>query len=195
MLSVYAVIMRFAAALLGSLVIVSACGTTATAAPPTIPAVPSAAPSVPTVAPSIPAATGSPAATAVAGAGSVPASCQDLLTAVAPYTGNISATQSLGKPQHLSCEFQYGDGKGILIVNIGVGGTQAAFDALKASTATGGRTVAAVTNLGVAAFSVSEKGVPGGVTSLGADGILYVVESNLQFNQDITLIQDLMHVP
>lgn len=188
--------MRLTAVLLGSLLVVAACGTPTTPAPPTSAPAASLAPIASSAAPSAAAASSAPAASSAGGAGSVPASCQALLTVITPYTGNITATQSLGKPEHLSCEYQYGAaGKGVLIVNIGAGGTQAAFDTLKAGTATGGRTVAAVADLGVAAFSVSKNGVPGGVTSLAGDGILYVVESNLKFTQDIELIRSLMTVP
>jgi hypothetical protein len=193
--------MRLAALLVGTLLVVAACGSTATPAPTTptafglaASAAASAAAAAGAAATTAPPATSPPAATPVPTVGTIPASCQDLLVVVAAYTGNVSGTQSLGKPQHLSCEFQYEDGKGVLIVNIGAGGTQAAFDALKAGTASGGRTVADVPNVGAAAFSVSKKGVPAGMTSLGANGILYVAESNLLFNQDIALIRDLMRL-
>jgi hypothetical protein len=197
--------MRLAALLVGTILVVAACGSTATPAPTTPTAFGLAASAAASAGASAAAAsaaattaqptTSPPAATPVPTLGTVPASCQDLLVVVAPYTGNVSGTRSLGKPQHLSCEFQYGDGKGVLIINIGAGGTQAAFDALKAGTASGGRTVADVLNVGAAAFSVSKKGVPAGMTSLGANGILYVTESNLLFNQDIALIRDLLRLP
>ncbi len=114
---------------------------------------------------------------------------------VTPYTGDVSGSTSLGKPGHLSCEIQSNGGKSVLIVTIGAGGTQAAFDTLKTGTAAGGRTVTDVPNLGTAAFSVSKNGVPAGMTSLGTNGILYVTESNLQFTQDIAMIRDLMRLP
>ncbi len=75
---------------------------------------------------------------------------------------------------------------------MGVGGTQAAFDTLKAGTAKG-ETVTDVPNLGVAAFAVSKKGKPAGVTALSSNGILIVVESTLTANQDVELVNDLVH--
>ncbi len=187
--------MRFAAVLLGSLLMVAACGASAATATPTVPP-DSTFPPGPTIAPvaSSPAVrSSSPAAnTPAPAAGSVPASCDELLTAVSTFTGSISATQSLGKPQHLSCEYEYAGGKSVIIVTIGAGGTLAAYNTLKAGTATGGRKVTDVPDLGVAAFSVAKGGKPGGVTSLGTNEILYVVESILDFNQDIELIRVLM---
>jgi hypothetical protein len=111
---------------------------------------------------------------------------------VTPFTGAIADTKSLGTPGHLSCEFLYGGGKGVLIVTIGAGGTPSSFATLKAGTATGGRTVAAVAGLGADAFSVSKGGVTAGVTSLASNGVLYVIESTLTEAQDEALIRQLM---
>ena len=184
--------MRLAVVLAGSLLVVAACGSTSTPAPTTPTAFGLAASAAATTEPPT---TSTPAATPEPTVGSVPASCQDLLLSVAPYTGNVSGTTSLGKPQHLSCEIHYAEGKSVLIITIGAGGTQAAFDTLKAGTASGGRTVADVPNLGATAFSVSKNGAPAGMTALGANGILYVTESNLLFNQDVAMIRNLMRLP
>jgi hypothetical protein len=194
--------MRVGALVIGSVLLLAACGSTPTPAPGASapsstagPASPAPATNAPSTATSPLAAAGSAAPTGAAAAETVPASCDALLASVTAYTGAIMATQSLGKPQHLSCEFQYDGGKGVIIVNIGAGGTQSAYDTLKAGTAAGGRTVTDVPNLGVAAFAVSKSGKPAGVTSLGSNGILYVVEGILTQAQDVALINDLMRLP
>jgi hypothetical protein len=186
---------RFQALLIGSFVLLAACSASPTTAPTATPPSATSAPATGSPAPlATPAAAGASASPSAAagGTGVVPASCDALLVTVSFYTGSISGTQSLGKPDHLSCEFQYDGGKGLVIVNMGVGGTQAAFDTLKAGTAKG-QTVTDVPNLGVAAFSVSKKGKPAGVTALSSNGILVVVESTLSENQDVELVNDLVH--
>ena len=188
--------MRVQALLIGSLALVAACGTSPTTARTSTPPSATSAPAAPSAAPVAssvgPIASASPSA-ASGGSGTVPASCDSLLVTVSFYTGSISGTQSLGKPDHLSCEFQYDGGKGLVIVNIGAGGTQAAFDTLKSGTAAKGETVTDVPNLGIAAFAVSKKGKAAGVTALSSDGILIVVESTLLEGQDVELVSDLVH--
>ena len=103
-------------------------------------------------------------------------------------------TKSLGSPQHLSCEFANANASTIVIVNIGAGGTAAAFDALRATSAQGGRTVTSISGLGSSAFSVSKNNVPAGVSVLTTQGFVYVVESNLPIAQDEALIKQLMNL-
>ena len=133
------------------------------------------------------------AATGAAGTGGkVPNSCNAIASLVGGYIGGVAMTKSLGAPQHLSCEFANANASTIVIVNIGVGGTAAAFDTLRATSAQGGRTVTSISGLGASAFSVSKNGVPGGVSVLTAQGLVYVVESNLPIAQDEALIKQLM---
>jgi hypothetical protein len=185
---------RIQALMIGSFVLLAACGASPTTAPTATAPSATSAPATPSPAPLVtPSAGGASASpSAAGGTGVVPASCDALLVTVSFYTGSISGTQSLGKPDHLSCEFQYNGGKGLVIVDMGVGGTQAAFDTLKAGTAKG-ETVTDVPNLGVAAFAVSKKGRPAGVTALSSNGILIVVESTLSESQDVELVNDLVH--
>jgi hypothetical protein len=134
------------------------------------------------------------AASGATGTGAqVPNSCSAIASLVGAYiAGGIATTKSLGAPQHLSCEFANANASTIVIVNIGVGGTLAAFDALRATSAQGGRTVTSISGLGVSAFSVSKNGVTAGVSVLTAQGLVYVVESNLSIAQDQALIEQLM---
>ena len=75
---------------------------------------------------------GSTATSEVSSAGGqVPNSCDMLVSLVGAYMGGVATTKSLGKPQHLSCEFANADASTIVIVNIGVGGTAATFDTLR----------------------------------------------------------------
>ena len=122
----------------------------------------------------------------------VPSSCSAIVSLVGAYTGGVATTKSLGSPQHLSCEFANAKATVIVIVNIGVGGTAAAFDALRATSAQGGRTVTSISGLGASAFSVSKNNVPAGVSVLTAQGLVYVVNSNLPIAQDEALIEQLM---
>lgn len=125
----------------------------------------------------------------------VPSSCSAIVSLAGAYTGGVATTKSLGTPQHLSCEFVNSNASTIVIVNIGVGGTTAAFDALRATSAQGGRTVTPISGLGASAFSVSKNGVPGGVSVLTAQDLVYAVESNLPIAQDEALIEQLMKLP
>ena len=125
----------------------------------------------------------------------VPNSCSALESLVGSYIGGIATTKSLGSPQHLSCEFANANASTIVIVNIGVGGTVAAFDTLRSTSAKGGRTVTSISGLGASAFSVSKNGVPTGVSVLTAQGLVYVVESNLSIDRDESLIEQLMKLP
>lgn len=184
---------RPAATIVAALILVAACGGTTATAVVTVPppaATPAGSAAVASSGP-ISSTTGGAPPSPAAG-GTVPASCPALKSTVTPFTGAIADTKSLGTPGHLSCEFLYGSGKGVLIVTIGAGGTASSFATLKAGTATGGRTVAAVAGLGADAFSVSKGGVTAGVTSLGSTGILYVIESTLTEDQDEALIRQLM---
>jgi len=132
---------------------------------------------------------------AAAGGATVPDSCNALESLIDPYIGGVATTKSLGVPQHLSCEFANADASTIIVVNIGVGGTPAAFDALRSSSAKDGRTVTEISGLGVSAFSVSKNNVPAGVSVLSDQGIVYVVNSNLPIAQDQSLIEQLMKLP
>jgi hypothetical protein len=111
---------------------------------------------------------------------------------VGAYVGGVATTKALGSPQHLSCEFANANASTIIIVNIGVGGTAAAFDALRVTSAQGGRTVTPISGLGMSAFSVSKGNVPAGVAVLTAQGLVYDVNSNLPIAQDEALIKQLM---
>ena len=178
-----------------------ACSTTSVTPvlPPT--SVPVAATPVPTSIPPspVPAATPSSVFTAapaaISAGAQVPSSCSAIVSLVGAYTGGVATTKSLGSPQHLSCEFANADASTIVVVNIGVGGTAASFDALRAESAKGGRTVASISGLGVSAFSVSKNNVPAGVSVLTAQGLLYDVNSNLPIAQDQALIEQLMKLP
>lgn len=132
---------------------------------------------------------------AAAGGVTVPNSCKALESLIDTYMGGVATTKSLGVPQHLSCEFANTDASIIIVVNIGVGGTPAAFDALRSSSAKGGRTVTEISGLGVSAFSVSKNNVPAGVSVLTDQGLVYVVNSNLPIAQDQSLIEQLMKLP
>ncbi len=133
------------------------------------------------------------AASGATGTGAqVPNSCSAIVSLVSAYMGGVATTKSLGSPQHLSCEFANANASTIVIVNIGVGGTVAAFDALRATSAQGGRTVTSISGLGSSAFSVSKNGVTAGVSVLTAQGLVYVVESNLSLAQAEALIEQLM---
>jgi len=195
---------RFAIVLVlfGTLVACLTTGSTPTVVPTAVPVATTAAPATnppgptssatPSATPVAPSSTVS-AATAVSGAGGkVPSSCDAIASLVGSYMGGVGTTKSLGKPQHLSCEFANANATAIIIVNIGVGGTQAAFDALRATSGQGGRTVTPVSGLGISAFSVSKGKVPAGVAALTADGLIYDVNSNLSIDQDVALIKQLM---
>jgi len=138
------------------------------------------------------ATTATPAA--VSATAQVPSSCNAIASLVGGYIGGVAMTKSLGSPQHLSCEFANANASTIVIVNIGAGGTAAAFDALRATSARGGRTVSSISGLGASAFSVSKNNVPAGVSVLTTQGFVYVVESNLPIAQDEALIKQLMNL-
>ena len=159
-----------------------------------------AAESVPTIAAIVstaaPAVTPGSVSTVVPDAAStgaqVPSSCDAIASIVGAYIGGVATTKSLGKPQHLSCEFANANMSHLIIVNIGVGGTAAAFDTLRTISAQGGRTVTPISGLGTSAFSVSKNNVPAGVSVLTDQGVVYAVISNLPFAQDEALIKQLM---
>ncbi len=135
-------------------------------------------------------------APAVAGIGAqVPGSCSAIASVVGAYIGGVGTTKSLGSPQHLSCEFMNTGATTLAIVNIGAGGTAAAFDNLRTISAQGGRTVTPISGLGSSAFSVSKNSIPAGVSVLTDQGFVYVVESNLPIAQDEALIKQLMDLP
>ena len=180
---------------------------TACAAPaaPTATSAPVAATSVPTLSPTNTSpstvATTAPtraftATSAAAASGAkVPNSCNDLVSLVGTYMGGVATTKSLGSPQHLSCEYANANASAIIVVNIGVGGTDANFAALKSTSAQGGRTVTSVSGLGTQAFSVSKNNVPAGLSVFSAQGLIYVVNSNLPIAQDQSLMEQLMKLP
>lgn len=167
-----------------SLISLTACGTPAPAPTP-----------VPAVIVRTPGNLVTATSQAAAAGAQVPGSCNALESLVGAYTGGVATTKMLGAPPHLSCEFANANASTIVVLNIGTGGTAASFDALRATSAQGGRTVAAISGLGAAAFSVSKNGVPGGVSVLSAQGLVYVVESNLPLAQDQALIEQLMQLP
>jgi hypothetical protein len=180
------------------LVLLPACGLSSGAKPTAVPvAVTRVIIHIPTKAPAstVVAATPTSAATAVAAAGGqVPGSCEDLAKLVGSYVGGVATTKSLATPTptHLSCEYFNAAATTIVILNIGAGATASAFDTLRTGSAQGGRTVTSINGLGASAFSVSKGGVTSGVSVLTAQGMLYVVESNLTQDQDVALIKQLM---
>jgi hypothetical protein len=172
-----------------------ACVTTGNAPNPVPTSPPVATKLVPTSVPPSPTTAGTPAAATNGTGAKVPGSCDAIMSLVDAYTGGVLTTKSLGTPQHLSCEFAEVDTTIIVIVNIGVGGTAAAFDALRTTSGQGGRTVTPIGGLGVSAFSVSKGNVPAGVAVLTAAGLVYDVNSNLPIAQDEALVRQLMALP
>jgi len=151
---------------------------------------------VSTVAPTTSPVSTATVAPVAAGAGAqVPGSCNVIASIVGTYIGGVGTTKSLGTPQHLSCEFANANASTIVIVNIGAGGTAAAFDVLRTTSAQGGRTVQPISGLGATAFSVSKNNVPAGVSVLTDQNFVYVVETNLPIAQDEALIKQLMNLP
>jgi hypothetical protein len=151
---------------------------------------------VSTVAPTaLPASTVTIAPVAAGTGAQVPGSCNAIASIVGTYIGGIETTKSLGTPQHLSCEFMNTNASTIAIVNIGAGGTAAAFDNLRTISAQGGRTVTPINGLGASAFSVSKNNIPAGVSVLTDQNFVYVVETNLPITQDEALIKQLMNLP
>jgi hypothetical protein len=180
----------------------TSCATSASPTPITTAVAPTSGPTpIPTSTPPSTVAAVTPssvftATVAAAGTGAhVPNSCTALVSLVDTYIGGVATTKSLGSPQHLSCEFANANASNIIIVNIGVGGTATSFDALKSTSAKGGRTVTSITGLGTSAFSVSKNNVPAGISVLTAEGLVYVVNSNLSIAQDQSLIEQLMKLP
>jgi hypothetical protein len=170
--------------------VLAACSTTSSTPAPAPTSVPVTTKPDATSIPSSPVLTAAPAATNTGA--QVPSSCSAIVSLVGAYTGGVATTKSLGSPQHLSCEFANANASNIVIVNIGVGGTVAAFDTLRATSAQGGRTVTSISGLGASAFSVSKNNVPAGVSVLTAQGLVYVVNSNLPIARDEALIEQLM---
>ena len=157
---------------------------------------PTVAAAISTVAPAVSPGSTVTVAPAVAGTGAqVPGSCSAIAPIVGAYIGGVGTTKSLGSPQHLSCEFMNTNATTLAIVNIGAGGTAAAFDNLRTISAQGGRTVKPISGLGASAFSVSKNNIPAGVSVLTDQGFVYVVESNLPIAQDEALIKQLMNLP
>ena len=151
---------------------------------------------IPSPTQAVAAATAASTTTAVSGSsstgGKVPGSCDDLVKLVGSYIGGVATTKSLGAAGQFSCEYANTAATTIVVVNIGAGTTPAAFDQLRTTSGQGGRTVTPINGLGASAFSVSKGGKTAGVSVLTAQGMLYVVESNLSLDQDVALIQQLM---
>ncbi len=159
-------------------------------------AAPTVAAAISTAAPTIaPGSTVAAAPIAASASAQVPSSCNAIASTVGAYIGGVGTTKSLGSPQHLSCEFMNTSATTLAIVNIGAGGTTAAFDNLRTISAQGGRTVTPISGLGSSAFSVSKNNIPAGVSVLTDQGFVYVVESNLPIAQDEALIKQLMSLP
>ncbi|HTP08924.1 MAG TPA: hypothetical protein VMP08_11780 [Anaerolineae bacterium] len=159
-------------------------------------AVPTIAAVMSTVVPTLSPGSTVTAVPAVAGTGAqVPGSCNAIAPIVGAYIGGVGTTKSLGVPQHLSCEFMNTSATTLAVVNIGAGGTAAAFDALRTTSAQGGRTVTPISGLGASAFSVSKNNVPAGVSVITDQGLVYAVITNLPIAQDEALIKQLMSLP
>jgi hypothetical protein len=156
------------------------------------------APTPPTGA--IPSATGTaPQSTtpssAPGGAGAVPASCdaipQSLIT---PYTGSSPRVLSLkASSGAVSCEFSNANASTIIVLNLGHG-SQAAYEILRAGSASGGRTVQAVSGLGTEAFSVTNLGKTAGLATLTNQNILVSLTTNLTLAQDEQLTRSLIAI-
>jgi hypothetical protein len=159
-------------------------------------AAPTVAAAISTIAPTASSSGVLTTAPAAASTGSqVPGSCDAIASLVGTYIGGVATTKSLGSPQHLSCEFGNSNASTLIVVNIGAGGTAAAFDVLRTTSAQGGRTVQPISGLGATAFSVSKNNVPAGVSVLTDQGFVYAVISNLPIAQDEALIKQLMSLP
>jgi hypothetical protein len=134
-----------------------------------------------------------PGSAPAAAGGTVPASCSAIpASVITPYLGTISATRQISATGHsVSCEFLASQ-TSILILNIGTGDTPAAFATYEAGVGTAGRTTVAVPALGSQAFSVTNKGVPAGMSVRTSTGLLIAVTGRDSFTQDQSLIQQLI---
>jgi hypothetical protein len=122
----------------------------------------------------------------------LPGSCDEVKSFVDPYVGGIATTKSLGAPlEGVSCEFANATASTIVILNMGLA-TPNEFAALRSSSGGGGRTITTVSGLGTTAFEVSKDGKPGGMAALSSNDVLVSVTANVSFDQDRSLIQQLL---
>jgi hypothetical protein len=144
-------------------------------------------------------ATASPTAsntqpTGATGTASVPSSCAQVpIALIRQYLPGATLAQSLGPvARGVSCEFVGSSAASILILNVGSGGTAAAFTALRTGSGGGGRTTTDVTGLGASAFSISKNGKVAGVDAITSQGVVISVGSTLTLAQDEQLIAQLI---
>jgi hypothetical protein len=166
----------------------AACSSGGSAATPPTGGVPSATGTAPQ-------STGSGPSSAPGGAGAVPASCnaipQSLIT---PYTGSSPRVLSLKASNGaVSCEFSNANASTIIVLNLGHG-SQSAYEILRAGSASGGRTVQAVSGLGSEAFSVSKLGKTAGLVTLTNQDVLVSLTTNLTLAQDEQLTRSLIAI-
>ena len=122
----------------------------------------------------------------------LPGSCNEVKSFVDPYVGGVATTKSLGAPvEGVSCEFANANATTIVVLNMGLA-TANEFAALRSSSGGGGRTITAVAGLGTTAFEVSKGGKPGGMAALSSNDVLVSVTANVSFDQDRSLIQQLL---
>jgi hypothetical protein len=122
----------------------------------------------------------------------LPGSCDEVKSYIDPYVGGVAKTTSLGvKGQGVSCEFFNASATIGVVLNMGLG-TPAEFAALRSISGQGGRTTTTVSGLGSTAFEVSKDGKPGGMAALSPNDVLVSVTANISFDQDRSLIQQLL---
>ena len=122
----------------------------------------------------------------------LPGSCAEVKSYIDPVVGGVATTKSLGVPgQGVSCEFANANATTIVVLNLGLS-TPDEFAALRSSSGGGGRTTASVSGLGTTAFEVSKDGKPGGMAALSTNDVLISVTANVSFDQDRSLIEQLL---
>ena len=122
----------------------------------------------------------------------LPGSCDEVKSFVDPFVGGIATTKSLGAPvEGVSCEFANASASTIVVLNMGLA-TPDEFAALRSSSGGGGRTTTTVSGLGTTAFEVSKDGKPGGMTALSSNDVLVSVTADISFDQDRSLIEQLL---
>ena len=93
--------------------------------------------------------------------------------------------------QGVSCEFAKANASTIVVLNIGLS-TPDEFAALRSAFGGGNRTTMTVSGLGTTAFEISNDGKPGGMAALSPNDVLVSVTANISFDQDRSLIQQLL---
>ncbi|TMK80546.1 MAG: hypothetical protein E6G47_06795 [Actinobacteria bacterium] len=110
---------------------------------------------------------------------------------VDPYVGGVTTTKSLGAPlEGVSCEFANANPSTIVVLNMGLA-TPDEFAALRSASGGGNRTTTTVSGLGTTAFEISN-GKPGGMAALSPHDVLVSVTADISFDEDRSLIQQLL---